>query len=412
MGIEEYEKVLNLMLEAEDAGYEGPLIYERKADALCHLERYAEAIPLLKACANDPETEDTLHDLFLLGRCYMAVNDYKNAVQCFEDILLEVDHNETIFLSGMCYYFLGNKDRMTSAFDKLIHNEEYQELILEFLTVQDDSDLFIRFVGQAGLDQVTDAVLRARHFILKDDLYMASGFLEDAAKTNDVDELYLLLAYIYTQMGNPAKARKNALAVLKKACPDKMEPEELTRRLHALELADYSPGYVRRHINKFYPSCKSNPGCVLMLADTCLRHDNAPLAYQMLEELDEDELDIEMREDKEQMVIAAALGVGNYDEAYALLEKKGECDDREYQKSRTIASFYTGRSDEALERALKLMPDGIAAIIAFLIYDESGRTDKAAGILEQMESAISQDKEIDDIDNFIGFLESMAQDTV
>ena len=413
LGMEDYDHVVSLLDEAMDTGIQGPLVWERLADALVGLEDYETARDWLERVLNSGDLEDADEPrvMFDLGRCAVALQDYPAAVQYFEDILLEEDNPETRFLLAMSYGELGNYVRMNDIFQQLIVDPDYTERILEYLIYQEDPGLLTDYLDAMDVSDVQRLAALAQH-------WMTNGDLEEAARTMEC---------LYREDGNPDSLAAAALfagqqgltAYSRRLFRELMnlgpaEGEDLLGyaliRLEALEVQEYAPCTVKNHVMRILEAAGNEPDVVIQAARFCLNNDLARMAHTLLQNMPRD-LNCQQSLAWCHLRSMVCLQIEEYQEAYRCLkDHKGE-KDRMYRKNLAIASYCTGRAPEALRESLAILPDGIGAIIAFLIYDERGEQDKAAGVIHQMQKALAKEEPIEDLSNFIGFLEEIAEKT-
>ena len=412
LGYEDYEGVITLLEEAMDTGISGPLIWERMADAKIGADEYESARSYLEMVRDSGEMDpgDEPRILFDLGRCAIAAEDYRQAVQHFEDLLLEEDNPETRFLLGMSYGELEQYDRMDDAFLGLLADPEYKERIMEYMVYQDNPDVLVDYMFRSQLPEFDQRMTFSQFWLYHDSPLEAAEELEEAFALRREPEILTSAVILYAQCGKTAKARRLFRQLMALDVPSQDPELYAGLSLEALEVLEYGEKTCRGFVRTILARTGHSPEAVLCCAQFCLNHVFSDMAYELLQNQPED-LESALSAQWSELKTRACLQAEFYQEAYHCLKANPAPQDRLYRKNLAIASYCTGRSREALTESLAILPDGIGAIIAFLVYDERGEQEKAADVIRQMRRALAKEEPIEDLSNFIGFLEEIAGKT-
>lgn len=412
LGYEDYQGVCTLLEEAMETGLTGPLIWERISEAEIGLENYDQAGFWLEKVleSQDLGQEDEPRILFDLGRCAIAQGNYEQAVKHFEDILLEEDNEETRFLLGMSYGELQMYERMDDAFLGLLDKPEYRDRILEYMMYQDSPEILLDYLDQADFTEFDRLLAFSQYWLNHNSPLDAAEVMEEAWTLEHDPEVLASAVVLYGQAGDIRHGRRLFHVLMDVEKPE-TDPGHFTAlQLEALEEMQYTDRTCRKYLEAILRKGGDDPDSTMQCAQFCLNHDMADVAYKILSRNPEN-MPLTRSLEWCRLLSLACLQIEHYQEAYHCLKAHQGLKDRMYRKNLAIASYCTGRSREALHESLAILPDGIGAIIAFLVYDERGEQDKATEVIRQMQKALAKKEPIEDISNFIGFLEEIAEKT-
>lgn len=128
-------KVLPIMNEALLLKPNDVYIYERIADAYFYLGDYDHAILFYNKFPTNQDDRENLQILHMLGLCNFKKGSYKEAIQYFEDVLLDEYRDDTLLYCSFSYYFIGKINRCFEYIDGYMNNgmPESRDLLLEFM---------------------------------------------------------------------------------------------------------------------------------------------------------------------------------------------------------------------------------------------------------------------------------------
>lgn len=125
----DYENTIELMDSALEDGIENDLLYERYGDAFYGLQNYELALQWFLKCDLKDDNPNLLHTVYMIGLCYFLLEDYKDAIQYFEDVLLEIESQEAFYNCAVAYLYVNKPKRACEYFDKVFANPQLQKPI-------------------------------------------------------------------------------------------------------------------------------------------------------------------------------------------------------------------------------------------------------------------------------------------
>ncbi len=358
--LEEYYDVVVLLSQYADKN--DLLINERLADALMGLDKYEEALSLLSNLPNDDDPE-LLHAFFLKGSCLYSLGQYKDALQSFEDILLESDDPQTLFLASLCYAHLNKDDRAYECCEKLSLNVSYlDDLMSEYLEMG-KFDLFERSMPMIKDFPEIYYRLYASYYFMKEDLTASLDALNKSLEVErSISSLFFLqLLYERMELKSEADAARKELLELSVILPDMPDLGLVCGILdyEYQELTDEKEAYIRGWMDKikttddyfdlgiyladaFYPDLLSE-----LLNDIPFPH-----SFYMRDTYRYQDLTTHW-------YFMECL----FEEAYDYLVSIDFRRDTDYFRSLAFCCGNLGKWEQVLTYAKEAMPDGLAAVM-------------------------------------------------
>lgn len=270
------EEAMILMNEAESEGYTGPLFYERMGDVLYALERYDEALDYLNRCDLGEDALDDLHILYLYGKIYLKKSQYKEAIQAFEDILLEMDMPTIYNLAAEAYWKIGNEKRAIEYFDracKADSNLAYE--VCNFFENEKNEEMFKRYFQQIDDPDPDFKIYRYVQFYVQTDQdQKAKAYIEANIDAHPMNILYSQLLSYYEE-DNDLKRMKKIESLLLKADPDEsMDPADFCElRLLIMVKRQYASATIKKYIKQYMQENDNDKDVYIAMARVLVRMD-------------------------------------------------------------------------------------------------------------------------------------------
>ena len=403
-----YNDVIETMLECIDQGYEASIVYERLADAYIALFQFQEALHWLHQCDLETDSQEGLHNLFSLGHCYMQLEDYKQAVSYFEDVLLDSDSNQAKFNAAVCYWNIGKQKRAIEYFDDLVYNQYFMMQVCMFLGKQEDYNLLLHYLSYIQ-DPFFVLVQKIEFFIYHKQYHDAIDLLNELLAENENAYLYVILGDTYRSLENFDRAQLNYRKALHTANNFETEPEKIVDLyLYALENANYKPSSNREYVKKFLKQYPQDVNVYFQIVSFYFRMEDYYAVNHLM--LHQEHPVFYNKEDEQKFFyyqIESCFYVDHFKQAYTLLKTyKQERHDKMFEKQYAIANFYTKRYEQCIHYAKKWLPDGMLATLCIYSLKELNREDEIQSVFDIMDEAIENQQLIDDIDVYLTTLEN------
>jgi tetratricopeptide (TPR) repeat protein len=414
--MEDYNQVLSLMYDAIEGGYDQPEIYERISDAYLALHQFEDAKVWLAKCDRSGTGAASLHILCLYGYCLYGLKEYKEAVNCFEDVLLETDDNVCCYLAGCCYVHLGNTKRAAQYFEKVWHYNNYIYDICRVLCNGHDLETLEHFLSYISGEAHFKERILGEFYQTEKQTDFAIEHFENAASLSNGPEDYSELIHLYLEKDtNSIQAYNNACKLLETPFDSNLTPEEdISMRLEALNLRKPGKEQSKTYLRAYLEAYSNNMEIYLMICDYALEHDLSYFAFDLLfnhslQAMSSKEQDQQYNDLK----VKCCLSLGRSELAYDLLMQQTQRTDRTYMTDMALACYDSKRYDKALEVAKQLMPDGLMAVVQLAIYDIKGNRDETFKVLDFMQRVILENEDdlesIPNLTYFTRFLENLYQ---
>ncbi|MCF0105691.1 MAG: hypothetical protein HUJ53_02895, partial [Holdemanella sp.] len=209
----EYNKVIKLLNQALESGLESNEVYERLADAYFGLERYDIVLEYIEKCDLVQDNPNYIRLFELGGFCNFKLGNYKEAIQYYEDVLMEDQNSFPAYLfGGISYYMMGDKETGIHYLAKVLHQCDERTMYslsgivsdLNRLDLIEDMETIIPDVHKhfihymkgyyyVNANQLKEAISQFRMFLRKVDSYEISielaklyHYTEDEQRCQDI----------------------------------------------------------------------------------------------------------------------------------------------------------------------------------------------------------------------------------
>ena len=222
--------------------------------------------------------------LHLKGLCAFGAKQYKVALQCFEDVMLDLEEVQTAFFAAICYLHLGKDKRAHKILiryqDQLVDEEDIKWIHsignsfdeFEILSHPLMPQPVRQMAGIARLDEFFENVVR----LTKEDPRMAIGLLETLVVSYpDFDLYFYLLASAHESLGQTKEAKKwfrKLLNIPIKADNLQQALEDVSFHLIALDYFQYAPATLTSHLKRMIQETENLPRVVLVLLHYGMHH--------------------------------------------------------------------------------------------------------------------------------------------
>lgn len=240
-GLEEYRSAIAILEEAVELGHGEPAFWELLAQTYMQTDEYSKAIPWLEECLEDDELEDELTVLFELGQCKMEQGQWTEALECFEDILLETDHPQTKLYTAICWENAGRLQRAEQYFHDLIFDEEWKGSVLAWISEKPDCMRLHHYLQLAGQDEWTNLGWTCRQQLQNGHLQEAMLQLEQMQSIRHDEKVLFMQILLEAEQQNCQKARELYSQLLEtKPAESPSLAQWLQLRMDALLVLNYS----------------------------------------------------------------------------------------------------------------------------------------------------------------------------
>lgn len=368
------EEAMILMNEAEIEGYSGPLFYERMGDILYALERYDEALDYLNRCDLGDDPLDDLHILYLYGKIYSKQGKYKEAIQAFEDILLEMNMPTIYLYAAQAYWKVGNEKRAIEYFDRACKDEPsivYE--VCDFFEEEKNEEMFERYFQQMDDPDPGFKIYRhAQFYIQTDQEQKAKEYIEANIDAYPVNILYSQLLSYYEE-DNDLKQLKKIESLLLKADPDEsMDPADFCElRILIMIKRQYASTTIKKYIKQYMKENSNDEDVYVAIARVLIRMDRPDEAAYLFRNFPFRSTDKGVNDFVGHLQATTYMIVEDYQRAYQVFKNNpfiNGIDDEEEKDlcwlQYAAACFGTGHFQEAIDitRPKALSDGGFASL--------------------------------------------------
>lgn len=389
-----------------------------------------ESLSHLETCEFDPDSEQEFYRIHLMAYCYIIQEDYKKALDCLEDLLLDINDTRVILLAALCYQKTGREERAREYLSQaLAHTSDLQEdaasvLKLynydENLILKNSSAVLQKLAGVRAaaedpeMTELLDFLMQIQDFAEVPETFMerVDSYFKD---NEDNPMLCCIEGDYYLQIGDEQKARRLFRKALNApySGDSRRDLIGVVYRLNALDCLGYSGKTLGKYLHKFletFPDSAFVRGRLLAFAASKgMKRELAWLLALPEPKADNRADEVSYLENRGR----AYFELQEYQKSLELLKQIwNDCqEDEEY----LLLMSLLGRclpDDNLLETASsKLMPHGLAAITLMEYYAERGMNGKYFEVYEQMLKAIDKaDVHIPALDAFLDYTSGLNRD--
>nr|WP_304968623.1 hypothetical protein [uncultured Dubosiella sp.] len=407
-----YEDVLILMEDAKNNGYDDELFYERRADALIGLDRFDDALDYLKMCTLGEDPEEDLHILYLYGQVYLNKEDYKMAVQYFEDILLEVDTPSIYCYAAIAYWKLGKKARSLEYFERAKDDEESLTQICLFLKEEKEEKSFFDFV-QCIPEEDYRIHLISDYYLETEAYEQAVSYLEEKIEAHPLMIFYVKLLGLFEQLNQPDKMKHYERKILRLPIDDTMTRiNAIEMKLIALQRLHYRDETIKKYIKEFMTMSGNDKHVFFAIASFLMNGRYIKVASKFLYAYEFVGLTKEEKAYLTRIRIFTALSLSDFYKAYDEFQalKQYQTIDEEFMYDYAVACFNSHHVNEALEIARQRYQDGRMAALCIAGYDLTEQFDEQAELLGDIHKLLDAGYEYPNIDAIYDVLGTLANE--
>ena len=407
IGLEDYDGIVPLLEEALASGIDTMELRDRLAEGWIQQEKPEKAISILEECLNDPELDEE-QEISLktsLGRAQLLADRFEDAIQSFEDVMLEQNSLEVSFMAGIAYHNIGKIERMDDNFKNLCVDVDYILAPIDYLSEVGDVENLERYMDMYDMDDEHRALYLSKAYMAREDHENAVIHLEKFARISQDPAAMVQAVKLHAELGHLDKARRLYIMAEKIPWQSHVEPLPLylSVRLFMLSFLEYKPAQLTSHLDRIIDHSDNMSLAALYCAQFAYAHGLYNYALSLLEPASYPPED---RDQARYLAGQCYLGQGLYNSAYDVMNPIRSIDDRGFIKDMAIASYCSGHSRKALKLAKELMPDGVAALIAVSIYEERDNTAETDKIVKQMIELQKKGQLVEDMDRFMDYIKS------
>ena len=357
---EEYQDVIILLSEYEDKN--DLLANERLADAYLGLGFYEKALSKLESLPNE-DNPDLLHSFYLKGMAYYLLGQYENALDCFEDILLETEDRDTLCAAALAYGHIDEDKRALECLEKLSIYPEYLSQVLPEFLEMDEDDIF-----EQSIEYLKDSPSLYYHLLAS--LYFYRSWYDEALQAinksleqgKDIHSLYLKMC-ILSELHDDKQVQSIQKEILDTP----------------FDISDFDDFFlVRSTLDKLYPALNAEKEHYIHLWMSQVKTVESyfDLGYYLDDHLYSDllnellnDMDVPtfyyMRDANRYQDLTVDWYFMNrlYEEAYDYLVSITYRRDAGYYRNLALSCGFMGKWEKVLNYAKDAMPDGIAAVL-------------------------------------------------
>lgn len=378
MQSELYEDVLDVMDDAIESGFQDTFVTERKADAYFALEDFKAALNYYNQCDIQSDNDDMLHVRMMIGLCYKNLMEYSEAVNYFEDVLLEVQEDtSSLYQAGVCYFYLGQTERGYEYLDKYcMYEPEGPQALCELLMDEDLENVLVHYASQIEEPLMQYDTLFS-YYQFREDYEQALPYILKLVELDPNIENKLDLALTYDELDQ----HERAVPLFREIAEMPDEPENMFASMmdHLLAFKGLAPDsdlystYISEHIDLI---CEN-----VFMYVSVLRFLLEIGDFQMASKIHELELDPSAIDEDDSLYqyyqILYYLQTQQFEKGIAYIQM---LDYQEYDfldQFLITFYFYTENYEKVLEIYPDAMPDGIVAHMAFVSYVMLGKEKEA-----------------------------------
>ncbi|MGI6510948.1 MAG: tetratricopeptide repeat protein [Catenisphaera adipataccumulans] len=370
---ERFHDVLDLMHHAKELGFQNTYIHERTGDALIGMGRFEEALESYLQCDIDDDDAEMLRIRYIIGFCYMKLNDYQNAASYFEDVLLEADYPMAYLMCGTAYMMLDKDQLGIEYIDKAV--------ALDSNLLDEAAETMNQMGSLEGLHSLLDHHLEADnadHLQYEYDFFMENDQYDEAIDRmeqlkNSAPNIwtYSLLGNAYAAKRESEKADRCYRAALDAENVDMDEKDVLTAKLILLENLGLNKSEQYQYLKEYLHSAKANLDIYSKLCEFATEHENKRLANQLMK--------IETDPETPESIAFHISYYMTFRMPEEGLEYMKTIDHSmpQYYAILLLFQYYAGHLDEVIALKEKALPDGHAAFYIYCSYLQTGRFEEA-----------------------------------
>lgn len=401
-----YEDVLDVMDDAIESGFQDTFVTERKADAYFALEDFKAALNYYNQCDIQSDNDDMLHVRMMIGLCYKNLMEYSEAVNYFEDVLLEVQEDtSSLYQAGVCYFYLGQTERGYEYLDKYcMYEPAGPQALCELLMDEDLEPVLLHYASQIDLPLLQNEILFS-YYQLREDYEHALPYIFTLAQLDPDIENKLDLALTYEELDQ----HDQAIPIFKEiaAMPD--DPEDIfastMNHLLAFKALGVDADQYNTYISEHMDVIRENIFLYVTVLRFLLEIDN----FQMAAKLHELELDPSVIEEDDALYqyyqILYYLKARKFEEGIAYIQSLDYRDYDFLDQLLVTLYFYAENYEKVLEIYPDAMPDGIIAHMAFASYISVGKEKEAFDFMVEFAEYLKEYPDIPNAELFIHIME-------
>lgn len=406
LGLNNYLDTIDLMKTAISDGIENDLVYERLGDAYYGIEDFDMAISWYSKCNLTKDNPNLLHTIYMMGLCHFYLDEHKNAINYFEDVLLESETEKAYFNCAISYLNIGKVDRAFDYFKRLTSNEALiKPMCMELINFGcfKEAEYFFDLLNEPlyMLD-----VWKSNYYEIIEDFDKSIEYMEKAVAANPSDFLKTVLAILYDNNGQEETSKKIYLEVLENdVIKDESVNDFVLSHITCLDSVELDKDKVK-YLSKLEEYAENYPDVYAMILSYAVDNNLKDYQDHLLYELSTiDTEDIDQNIYLDYLYVGVHIAHERFDEALNILETMPCEKTAFFYKKKFICLYSLKRYHEAIDLYDKVMPDGKCALLlmdAFTVVDDP---DGFTRVLEDMEKADVD--QIEDADLFINVLNSL-----
>ncbi len=255
------KEIVEEMEEAPDC--DEVLVTMSRARILYTEGNFKEAIAVLdQESVDSRDDEQGLMYLHLKGLCAFGCKDYKTALGCFEDVLLEFDDAQTAFLAALCYLHLGRENRakeIIAHYGEQLTGDEEMKWVNAIAHTFDEAETLANSImpepikEMAGALSIENFIADLAHLALEDPDSAIDILKEIHSMGGDDAPVLYMLGTACELAERKQEAKKWFRLFLKTSVAAETEIDMLgnvRHHLQALDYLDYAPSTALPHLKR------------------------------------------------------------------------------------------------------------------------------------------------------------------